>query len=256
MPLMSGCSRPAFLAEPRVHRASRAARKVYLPAGTRWYDFYSGEVRDGGQALDAAAPLARMPLFHESRIDRADRAPAIQIHERAAERTDHDLMYQGADGSHLYEDDGVTYGYERGVLAHSDHRHHAKRRGRRSAPDGTYPGMPATRTFGVRWIALQVTQQPRRACRRDLGILSKPIRFPRGVSAMMRSYYGAAAMAAVLTMSAGCAEKEAARASATPVPQRGVAHPQQWPSAKSTGLVDADGKIHHRSHGEDDASNT
>ena len=54
---------------------------------------------------------------------------------------------------------------------------------------------------------------------------------------MMRSHYVAAAIVAVLA-TAGCGDKEQAQRSALPEPQRGVAHPEQWPSVKSVGLVD------------------
>ncbi|MCI0710898.1 MAG: alpha-glucosidase [Chloroflexi bacterium] len=36
---------------------------VYLPDGANWYDFYTGEVFRGGQTVNAAAPLDRIPLF-------------------------------------------------------------------------------------------------------------------------------------------------------------------------------------------------
>src|SRR6476660_402848 len=46
---------PAFLVAPVTEYKARS-RKVYLPAGTTWYDFYSGRSMRGGQAIDAAAP--------------------------------------------------------------------------------------------------------------------------------------------------------------------------------------------------------
>ena len=64
------------------------------------------------------------------------------------------LVFTGADGSFdYYEDDGVSYGYERGEFARIPLRYDAAKGtltiGARS---GSYPGMPASRTFKVRWI--------------------------------------------------------------------------------------------------------
>lgn len=40
-----------------------AGRSVYLPAGARWTDAWSGQAYDGGRTIGAAAPLERIPLF-------------------------------------------------------------------------------------------------------------------------------------------------------------------------------------------------
>jgi len=53
---------PDLLVAP-VLSASAEARQVYLPAGTDWRDAWTGERHAGGQTVDAAAPLDRIPLF-------------------------------------------------------------------------------------------------------------------------------------------------------------------------------------------------
>lgn len=40
-----------------------ATRDVYLPAGTRWFDWWTGEVFDGGQTISRPAPFRRPPLL-------------------------------------------------------------------------------------------------------------------------------------------------------------------------------------------------
>ena len=52
----------AFLVAPVYKHKARTA-PVYLPAGADWYDFHTGAQHAGGQSVDAAAPLARMPLY-------------------------------------------------------------------------------------------------------------------------------------------------------------------------------------------------
>ena len=39
------------------------SRDVYLPAGSRWYDYWSGELFAGGQTITRPAPLGRQPLL-------------------------------------------------------------------------------------------------------------------------------------------------------------------------------------------------
>lgn len=39
------------------------SRLVYLPAGVRWKNAWTGELLEGGQMLEVAAPLAQIPLF-------------------------------------------------------------------------------------------------------------------------------------------------------------------------------------------------
>jgi alpha-D-xyloside xylohydrolase len=53
---------PDLLVCPVTSRGARS-RRVWLPAGTRWRDVWTGELHDGGTDLDAAAPLDRIPVF-------------------------------------------------------------------------------------------------------------------------------------------------------------------------------------------------
>jgi len=53
---------PAFLVSP-VYEYGARNRDVYLPAGASWYDFYTAEKLEGGTHVNAAAPLAHIPLY-------------------------------------------------------------------------------------------------------------------------------------------------------------------------------------------------
>jgi alpha-D-xyloside xylohydrolase len=64
------------------------------------------------------------------------------------------LVFTGADGSfELYEDDGVSYGYEGGQFSRIPLRYDAAKGTLViGARVGSYPGMAEQRTFHVRWI--------------------------------------------------------------------------------------------------------
>jgi alpha-D-xyloside xylohydrolase len=53
---------PDILVAPVVELGARS-RKVYLPAGTAWQDAWTGKKLAGGQALEAAAELERIPVY-------------------------------------------------------------------------------------------------------------------------------------------------------------------------------------------------
>jgi alpha-D-xyloside xylohydrolase len=93
------------------------SRSVYLPAGARWFDFWTDEVFDGGQTITLAAPLETIPLFV-----RADSIlPMTEPMQFVDEKPDAQYeirIYRGADGAFtLYEDAGDGYDYERGAFA-------------------------------------------------------------------------------------------------------------------------------------------
>jgi alpha-D-xyloside xylohydrolase len=144
---------PSFLVAP-VYEFHARAREVYLPAGNRWYDFYSGDAFEGGQRIQATAPLARMPLFVRAGSI-VPVGPAIQYTGQNPGGPITLYVYAGRNGSFdLYEDDGVTYGYQRGASSRIpisyDDATGAVTIGARA---GTFPGMVAQRTFNVRWIS-------------------------------------------------------------------------------------------------------
>ncbi|HKE95101.1 MAG TPA: TIM-barrel domain-containing protein [Povalibacter sp.] len=143
---------PAFLVNP-VYQHEARTRKVYLPAGTRWYDFYSGAAYDGGQQIDAAAPIAHMPLFVKAGSI-VPVGPAVQY---TAEKLDAPItlyVYRGANGKfELYEDDGLSYNYEQGQFARVPVSYDdASGTVTIGARAGSFPGMVEKRTFNVRWI--------------------------------------------------------------------------------------------------------
>lgn len=106
---------PAFLVAPVTEPGGRT-RRVYLPAGA-WYDFWTDERFEGPCWIEAEAPLDRIPLYVRagSVVPMLPKAPQsamepwtnVEIH-----------AWPGAAGRFdLYDDDGLTYGYEQGACA-------------------------------------------------------------------------------------------------------------------------------------------
>lgn len=97
-------------------------RPVYLPAGCDWYDFWTGDQHSGGQTIEAAAPLERMPIF----VRAGSILPLGPIVTHADQGTDGPFeirVYPGADGRFdLYRDDGDGYGYSRGEYTYTTFR--------------------------------------------------------------------------------------------------------------------------------------
>ncbi|RFB04583.1 glycoside hydrolase family 31 protein [Parvularcula marina] len=141
----------AFLVSP-VHEFKARTRRLYLPAGADWYDFYTGENLDGGQWIKAAAPLSRMPL-HVKAGSIVATGPVIQYTGENPDAPITLYIYTGADGeTHLYEDDGTSYDYERGAYS-SIPLHWNDETGTLTIGAITGPFRVAeTRTFNVKWV--------------------------------------------------------------------------------------------------------
>jgi alpha-D-xyloside xylohydrolase len=144
---------PSLLVAPVTEYKARS-RSVYLPAGTAWYDFYTGHKIEGGQTITADAPYERIPLFV--------RAGSIVPTGPAIQYTDQDPggpitldVYTGADGStSVYNDDGVSRQYLNGRFSRIPLSWNEKTRTLSiGAREGAgYVGMPTRRTFNIRWI--------------------------------------------------------------------------------------------------------
>lgn len=96
-----------------IHNAVRS-RRVYLPKGNDWFDFYTMERFSGGQWLDVPVTLERIPLF----VKAGSIIPMTQSVCSTAQSGKMPIEYRvfpGADGEFtLYTDAGDGYGYEKG----------------------------------------------------------------------------------------------------------------------------------------------
>jgi alpha-D-xyloside xylohydrolase len=143
---------PAFLINPVTEYKARS-RKVYLPAGTGWYDFRTGRYYEGGRTVDADAPYTDMPIFvREGSI--IPFGPAIQY--TAEKPADHIrlVICTGKDAAFtLYEDENVNYNYEKGAYSEIAFVYNeAEKSLTIGARQGEFPGMLKSRTFDIVWI--------------------------------------------------------------------------------------------------------
>lgn len=91
------------------------SRKVYLPEGETFYDFYTRAAYEGGRTVELPVDLGSIPLFVRSGAiipmaeDRLDNLKTQQAeHIRILCAADRDGR------SELYEDDGISMDYEKG----------------------------------------------------------------------------------------------------------------------------------------------
>ena len=155
--------------KPGVVMLERNVISVYLPGGSGWYDFWTGEKHAGGETIRASAPIARIPLF----VPAGSIIPLGGVVQYALEKNGAPTelrIYPGKDADFvLYEDEGDSYRYERGIYQtirmHWDDARKLLRIGDRT---GTYPGAEETRVFRVtlvdttRGIGAGPTEHPQR----------------------------------------------------------------------------------------------
>ncbi|HVH85447.1 MAG TPA: glycoside hydrolase family 31 protein, partial [Terriglobales bacterium] len=106
---------PAMLVNP-VTKQGETKRHLHLPKA-KWYDFWTGASIEGGESIDAAVPLDRLPLYVRGgsilpigpALQYATEKPADAIELR---------IYPGADGDFtIYEDENDNYNCEKGTYA-------------------------------------------------------------------------------------------------------------------------------------------
>lgn len=104
---------PAFLVAP-VTDQGVTERDVYLPAGADWYDYWTNQKYTGGQTIRVKAPIDTIPLFVRAGSIVPMGAPILNTSQPQAIQAV--KVWPGRDAEFsLYDDDGVTNAYEKGV---------------------------------------------------------------------------------------------------------------------------------------------
>lgn len=126
------------------------SRKMYLPEGAAWYDFYSGRQEAGGRQIEAGAPYERIPLYVKAGSI-LPQGPELQY---TAEKKPAEIwlwVYAGTNGTfRLYEDEGTNNNYEKGQYATLDITYNDQARELTlGVRQGSFDGMPEERLFRV-----------------------------------------------------------------------------------------------------------
>ncbi|MBW4889983.1 DUF5110 domain-containing protein [Mucilaginibacter sp. HMF5004] len=149
---------PAFLVSPVTEQlysgknasANKHTRDVYLPGTGLWYDFWTGQLYNGGQTIAAETPLNTIPLYIKAGsiipigedMEYATQKPAKNIELR---------IYPGANGSfELYEDENDNYNYEKGHFSTLTFNWNDRAKQLTISPTkGTFAGMLKSRQFNI-----------------------------------------------------------------------------------------------------------
>jgi alpha-D-xyloside xylohydrolase len=143
---------PSILVSP-VTEPGATSRRVYLPKA-EWYDFWTGAKTSGGHAVDAPAPLDRMPLYVRAGSI-LPLGPEMEWSTQKAADPIELRVYPGADGDFtLYEDENDSYRYEKGADAtipiHWNDHAKTLTVGKRQ---GSFSGMLKDRTFHIVFVS-------------------------------------------------------------------------------------------------------
>lgn len=140
-----------FLVCPVTHPLSETTvRKVYLPKGDTWKDYWTGKLYEGGQWLECQTEIGTLPLY----VRCGSIIPTTEVAEYSDAQFGKPVtvnIYPGKDAQFiLYEDEGDNYNYEKGMFSviplSWNEAKHTLTIGQRK---GSFPGMLQSRTFIV-----------------------------------------------------------------------------------------------------------
>ncbi|TGV02811.1 glycoside hydrolase family 31 protein [Flavivirga rizhaonensis] len=133
-----------------VLEAGAIKRAVYLPKGTKWFNFWTNESYNGGQTIEANAPIETIPLF----VKAGSILPMGEAIQYASEKNNDilDLMIYGDEDATftIYEDENDNYNYKEGKFSQIPLTYTAKDKTLTiGALNGGFNGMPHERTFNI-----------------------------------------------------------------------------------------------------------
>ncbi len=125
-------------------------KEVYLPKGTDWIDFWTGEKHNGGQKISKKTPLDIMPLYVKAGSV-LPFGPKVQYSSEKKWDNLEIRIYEGANGEFtLYEDENDNYNYEKGAYSTITFTwDDAKKTLTIGDRKGSFPGMLAERNFNI-----------------------------------------------------------------------------------------------------------
>lgn len=106
------------------------SRKVILPKGN-WYDFYTGNYAGNGETITVTPGLERIPVFVKDGAVIPMMEPLLHAPKNGQEVNLEIRHYGKANGYYrLYDDDGETFDYEKGVYSWRDIRIERQKNGK------------------------------------------------------------------------------------------------------------------------------
>ena len=115
--LVCPVTKPMYSKDTEEDFSTIKSRELYLPKGTDWFDFWTGEKLTGGQTVDKETPLDIIPLY----VKAGSILPVGPKVQYATEKKWDNLeirVYEGANGEFtLYEDENDNYNYEKGLYS-------------------------------------------------------------------------------------------------------------------------------------------
>jgi len=135
------------------------SQKTYLPKGTDWYDFWTGEKFTGGQTVSKETPIDVIPAY----VKAGSVLPLGPQVQYATEKKWDNLdlrIYAGADGHFtLYEDENDNYNYQKGkyseIRFYWDNRKRVLKIENRV---GAFNGMIKQRVFNISTFGLSANK--------------------------------------------------------------------------------------------------
>lgn len=149
--LVAPVTRPMYVDKAgNINLNATLTKDVYLPKGSGWYDFWTGEFILGGRNVAKPTPIDIIPLY----VRAGSILPVGPDVQYATEKKWDNLeirVYPGADGSFvLYEDENDNYNYEKGNYTTIMFSWHDKDRTLEvSDRNGRFPGMLMQRKFRI-----------------------------------------------------------------------------------------------------------
>lgn len=135
---------------PKEDFSTIKTQAVYLPKGTKWFDFWTGETLNGGQIVQKEVPIDIIPLYVRAGSI-VPFGPKVQYSTQKKWDNLELRIYPGADGEFvLYEDENDNYNYEKGLFTSIKFDwNEVTKTLTIGSRDGTFPGMLKSRKFNI-----------------------------------------------------------------------------------------------------------
>ncbi len=144
-----------------VYNFNDRSRKVYLPAGANWYDFYSDKTFAGGQVITADAPISNIPVFVKEGSIIVTGAVMQYSTEKPADTLVITIYGKKDAVFELYEDENENYNYETGKYASIQFKYGAAKNTLTvNERKGRFDGMLSKRIFKIVLVDKDHTGKP------------------------------------------------------------------------------------------------